>query len=150
MKKFFLLLILASLGLTACNKEETDAAAQLEIDKAVIEKYLIDHNLTALSTASGLHYIINIQGAGIKPSISSTVTVNYTGRLINGTIFDSGTESFPLTSVITGWQEGIPLFNVGGTGKLIIPSGLAYGAAETPNIPPNSVLIFDLYLISIK
>jgi FKBP-type peptidyl-prolyl cis-trans isomerase len=150
MKKIFVILILVIGGLTACNKVEADAAAQLEIDKAIIEKYLIDHNLTALSTASGLHYIINIQGSGIKPSISSQVSVNYTGRLIDGTIFDSGTASFYLSSVIPGWQEGIPLFNAGGTGKLIIPSSLAYGTSGGSAIPPNSVLIFDVYLISVQ
>ncbi len=139
-----------TLGLTACDKDENDAALQLEIDKEIIENYLSANQLTAESTASGLYYIIDNQGDGIKPSISSTVTVNYTGKLTDDTVFDSGTASFPLSNVIEGWQEGIPLFNAGGTGKLIIPSCLAYGSQGSGSIPPNTVLVFDIYLISVK
>ncbi len=139
-----------TLGLTSCDKDENDAALQLEIDKEIIENYLSANQLTAESTASGLYYIIDNQGDGIKPSISSTVTVNYTGKLTDDTVFDSGTASFPLSNVIEGWQEGIPLFNAGGTGKLIIPSCLAYGSQGSGSIPPNTVLVFDIYLISVK
>ncbi|MCD6092074.1 MAG: FKBP-type peptidyl-prolyl cis-trans isomerase [Bacteroidales bacterium] len=150
MKKIIMFFLAVSLGFTACDKTETDAAAQLEIDKGIIENYLADNDLTAQSTASGLYYIIDNQGAGLKPSLSSTVTVTYTGKLINGSVFDSGTSSFPLVGVIQGWQEGIPLFNAGGTGKLIIPSGLGYGSDSRSSIPANSVLIFDIYLVSVK
>jgi len=150
MKKILLFILAVSFGLTACNKDENDAEAQLAIDREIIENYLADNGLTAQHTDSGLYYIIDNQGTGIKPSISSYVTVNYTGKLVDGTVFDSGTASFSLTNVIAGWQEGIPLFNVGGTGKLIIPSGLGYGTDAVSIIPPNSVLIFDIYLISVR
>lgn len=143
-------ILAVTFGLTACDKGETDAEAQLAIDKEIIENYLAENNLTAQSTASGLYYIIDNQGEGIKPSISSTVTVSYTGKLLDGTVFDSGIESFPLANVIEGWKEGIPLFNAGGTGKLIIPSGLAYGTRGSGSIPSNTVLLFDIYLISVK
>jgi FKBP-type peptidyl-prolyl cis-trans isomerase FkpA len=149
MKRILLFILALSFGFTSCNKEEKDIDAQLAIDKEIIEKYLNDNGLTAQSTASGLYYIIDNQGTGIKPSISSTVTVTYTGKFINGTVFDSRTASFPLTSVIQGWQEGIPLFNAGGTGKLFIPSGLGYGSTVKSSIPANSVLVFDIYLISV-
>ncbi|MBN1651841.1 MAG: FKBP-type peptidyl-prolyl cis-trans isomerase [Bacteroidales bacterium] len=150
MRKIMVFILAATLGLTACDKDDNDAAAQLEIDKEIIENYLSVNQLTAESTASGLYYIIDNQGDGVKPSISSTVTVSYTGKLLDGTVFDSGTASFPLTNVIVGWQEGIPLFNAGGTGQLIIPSCLAYGTQGSGSIPPNTVLIFDIYLISVK
>lgn len=143
--------LVVSFGLTACKKED-GYDAQLEIDKAIIEKYLDDNGLTAQSSASGLYYIIDNQGTGIKPTINSTVTAKYTGKLLSGTIFDSGTASFPLANVIEGWQEGIPLFNAGGTGTLFIPSGLGYGSSGSGSgsIPPNTVLIFDVYLIGVK
>jgi len=150
MKKIILFFLAVSFGLTACNKEEKDAAEQLAIDKKVIEDYLLDNGLTAQSTASGLYYIIDNQGEGIRPSISSTVTTQYTGKFTSGSIFDSGTASFPLSNVIAGWQEGIPLFNAGGTGTLLIPSGLAYGPDGSYSIPANSVIIFDIYLISVQ
>ncbi|MBN2236662.1 MAG: FKBP-type peptidyl-prolyl cis-trans isomerase [Bacteroidales bacterium] len=133
----------------ACNKE-SDYDAQLEIDKAIIEQYLSDHDLTAQVTASGLYYIINNPGTGVQPTISSNVTVNYTGKLTTGLVFDSGTSSFPLSNVIKGWQEGIPLLKAGGTGKLFIPSGLGYGTTGSGSIPANTVLIFDVYLISVQ
>lgn len=150
MKRLILLFLAVSFGLTACNKEESDTDKQAEIDKAIIENYLAENDLTAEVLSSGLFYIIDKQGTGVKPTVSSTVTAKYTGKLINGVVFDSRTASFPLSNVIEGWKEGIPLFNEGGTGKLLIPSGLAYGSAARSTIPANSVLIFDIYLISVQ
>ncbi len=150
MKRLILLFLAVSFGLTACNKEESDADKQAEIDKVIIENYLAENDLTAEVLSSGLYYIIDKQGTGVKPTVSSTVTAKYTGKLINGIVFDSRTASFPLSNVIEGWKEGIPLFNEGGTGKLLIPSGLAYGSAARSTIPANSVLIFDIYLIDVQ
>lgn len=149
MRNLLTILLFITFALSGCKKEDS-AAAQLIIDKEIIENYLAEKSLTAQSTSSGLYYIITKQGTGVKPTISSNVTVNYTGKLVDGTQFDSGTASFPLTNVIKGWQEGIPLFNAGGNGKLFIPSGLAYGSEGRPGIPANSVLIFDVYLISVQ
>jgi len=152
MKKILLLILTVSFGLTACDKVENDANKQLELDKDIIENYLAENDLTAQSTASGLYYIIDNPGDGIRPSINSTVTVKYTGKFISGSVFEKPADaiSFPLSNVIKGWQEGIPLFNQGGTGTLIIPSGLCYGPQGRSTIPPNSVLIFEIYLISVK
>ncbi len=139
-----------SFGLIACTKEEIDTGAQLAIDKEIIENYLAEKGLTAQTTTSGLYYIIDNQGTGVRPTINSIVTVIYTGKLINGHVFEEPKVpiSFPLTNVIQGWQEGIPLFNSGGTGTLYVPSGLGYGSSGTNSIPANSVLIFEVYLIS--
>ena len=150
MRKAILFILTLAFGFTSCKIEENAPIEQLEIDKALIEEYLNNHNLKAQATASGIYYIIENQGSGIKPVVSSEVTVRYTGKLLNGIVFDSGTKSFPLSLVIQGWKEGIPLFNAGGTGKLFIPSNLAYGSTQQNKIPANSVLIFDIYLISVK
>ena len=149
MKKILVLLLAVTFGLTACNKDD-DYEDQLAIDKGIIEDYLADNGLTAQSTAQGLYYIIDNPGTGDHPTVSSTVTVRYTGKLLNGSVFDSGTISYSLSGLIEGWQIGIPLFGVGGSGTLFIPSGLAYGTTGQGSIAPNTVLIFDMELISFQ
>lgn len=150
MKKLLFLLLSLSLGMVSCTKDKS-ASAQLEVDKIAIEAYLAEHNLTAQSTASGLYYIIENQGTGAQPTVASTVTVKYTGWLLDGTQVDNGTITYPLNALIKGWQEGIPLFNEGGNGTLFIPSCLAYGTTGAgKDIPPNAVLIFDINLISVE
>lgn len=149
MKKLIVLLLAVTFGLTACNKDG-DYEAQLEIDKGIIEDYLDNNGLTAQSTTQGLYYIIDNQGTGDQPNINSIVTVRYTGKFLNGSVFDSGTISYSLASLIEGWQIGIPLFNAGGSGTLFVPSGLGYGTTGSGSIAPNTVLIFDMELISFQ
>jgi FKBP-type peptidyl-prolyl cis-trans isomerase FkpA len=145
MKKICLFFVVSLLFL-GCEEEDL-VKEQLEKDIAKIEKYLEENELTAESTSSGLHYIIEVQGTGAKPNYYSTVKVAYKGYLLDGTVFDEGTNTWELYNLVPGWQEGIPLFNKGGRGKLLIPSKLGYGAVAKPNIPANSVLIFDISLI---
>ncbi len=108
------------------------------------------------STPSGLQYEVLREGTGAKPGPTSTVEVHYEGRLINGSIFDSSyqrkeTISFPLNRVIPGWTEGLQLMPTGAKYRLYIPSELGYGARGAgADIPPNSALIFDVELISIR
>ncbi len=107
------------------------------------------------TTASGLQYKILQAGTGDYPSAESTVTVHYTGTLIDGTVFDSSVErgepiSFPLSGVIPGWTEGVQLINVGGKIELTIPYELGYGERGSGPIPPRSVLIFEVELIAIE
>ena len=148
----YLLLPLFGLLFFSCDKGLT-APQQLQADIEKIENYLADHNLTAQSTASGLHYIITTPGTGGHPSLSSNVTVRYTGKLLkNEKIFDqtNGTETttFALSGVIEGWQEGIPLLQKGGKGTFFIPSALAYGPYGSGSIPANAPLIFEVELVS--
>jgi FKBP-type peptidyl-prolyl cis-trans isomerase len=137
---------------------ETDQAL---IDAAIIEQYIADNELDATPATEGLYVVIDDPGAGQNPTINSTVRVKYDGKfielnaqnqLVEGDSFDVSSESgatFPLSNVIRGWQLGIPLFKTGGVGKLIIPSGLAYGASGSGSIAPNSVLVFDVELLEI-
>jgi FKBP-type peptidyl-prolyl cis-trans isomerase FkpA len=153
MQKLLYLMLLTGILLSACNKD-LSPEEQLAKDKEDIEKYLKDKGLTAKSTASGLYYIITEEGSGNNPTVNNTVTVKYKGYLLDGSIFDqttgSQTATFPLSNVIPGWQEGIPLFKKGGKGTLLIPSYLAYGPQSVGSIPANSPLIFDIELIDFK
>ncbi len=108
-------------------------------------------------TESGLQYEHLVVGDGPAPSASSTVTVHYSGTLIDGTEFDSSykrgeTISFPLSGVIPGWTEGLQLMKVGGKTRFVIPHDLAYGATPNPNspIPPYATLVFEVELFEVK
>ncbi|MBR6249156.1 MAG: FKBP-type peptidyl-prolyl cis-trans isomerase [Muribaculaceae bacterium] len=105
-------------------------------------------------TASGLQYQIVKEGTGRKPGPNDVVTVHYTGRLIDGTVFDSSVErgepaTFAVGQVIPGWVEGLQLMSEGAAWRLFIPSNLAYGPHGTGPIQPNSTLIFDVQLIKV-
>jgi FKBP-type peptidyl-prolyl cis-trans isomerase len=106
---------------------------------------------------SGLQYKILTPGTGPKPTASDSVVCNYRGTLVNGTEFDSSYKrgepaTFPVSGVIKGWTEALQLMPVGSKWQLVVPADLAYGARGTPNGPigPDSTLIFDVELISIK
>ena len=105
-------------------------------------------------TASGLQYEVLSLGTGAMPIASDTVTVNYEGRLMDGTVFDSSyargePTSFRLDEVIPGWTEGVQLMPAGSKYRFYMPSELAYGARGAGGvIGPNEVLIFDVELIS--
>ena len=102
----------------------------------------------------GLQYLVLTNGTGAMPSASDTVSVNYRGTLLDGTEFDSSYKrgqpaSFPVGGVIRGWTEALLKMNVGSNWKLFIPADLAYGEQGRPGIPPNSVLIFEVELLSV-
>ncbi len=137
------------IGLSACKKEDDlSQNEQLTLDIEKIENYLNEHDLEADKTNSGLYYIISSPGSGTYPSATSTVTVQYDGKLLDGTAFDDGTITSPLSRLIQGWIEGIPLLKSGGRGRLFIPSYMGYGAGGSGKVPANAVLIFDIHLIS--
>lgn len=112
---------------------------------------------TPIRTTSGLQYIDVTEGTGATPKTGQTVTVNYTGILLDGTKFDSSFDrnrpfSFQIGvgDVIQGWDEGISSMKVGGRRQLIIPSALAYGSQSVGEIPPNSTLVFDVEMLGIS
>ncbi len=104
---------------------------------------------------SGLQYKIIAEGSGKMPKTEDTVTVNYKGTLIDGTEFDSSYKrsepaTFKVNGVIKGWTEALQLMKEGSKWQLFIPSELGYGERGQGRIPPNSTLIFEVELISIK
>jgi len=118
-----------------------------------IVTYIEANNLDAMESETGLFYVIDEAGTGEQPSEVSNVTVAYKGYYTNGTVFDESNDigvSFNLNEVIPGWTEGIQYFKVGGSGKLLIPSSLAYGLFGNQSIPGGAVLIFDVKLRSVN
>ncbi len=146
----------------------TDAALKAEELKAekenamkeneMIAKYIADKQITPSKSSSGLMYIISEPGTGEQAQAGKTVKVHYTGRLLDGTKFDSSLDrSDPIEfklgqgMVIKGWDEGIALLKVGGKALLIIPSNLAYGSRGAGGvIPPFSPLTFEVELVSVQ
>jgi len=112
---------------------------------------------TEITTSSGLKYIDVVTGTGPSPQPGQTVTVNYTGKLVNGTEFDSSAKQgkpyqFRIGTgvVIKGWDEGLMTMKVGGKRKLTVPPGLGYRNQSNGLIPPNSTLLFDVELLDVK
>jgi peptidylprolyl isomerase len=108
-------------------------------------------------TASGLKYVDEVVGTGATPSMSSNVTVHYTGKLAaNGEVFDSSVQrgqpaTFRMSGVIKGFSEGLSTMKEGGKRTVFIPSALGYGpAGNGPRIPGNSDLIFEIELIKVQ
>lgn len=107
-------------------------------------------------TASGLQYKVIESGNGKSPAASSNVTVHYTGKLIDGSVFDSSVErgepiTFGLSNVIPGWTEALQLMKEGDKWILYIPYDLAYGErGHPPTIPPYATLIFEVELIKVN
>ncbi len=147
------------------DKKQADKAAKKKVEdikkdatEAVnIQKYMKENNLTAKPQPDGLVYIETLKGTGPKAENGKKVKVNYTGKLLDGTVFDSSEGKQPLEftlgtkSVIEGWEEGIAMMNQGGKAILIVPSKLGYrdkGAGKV--IPPNATLIFDVELVEVE
>jgi FKBP-type peptidyl-prolyl cis-trans isomerase FkpA len=108
-----------------------------------------------VTTASGLQYKVLAPGSGDSPKATDTVVVNYRGSLMNGTEFDSSYKggepaTFPVNRVIPGWTEALQLMKPGAKYQLFVPPQLAYDLRSPPQIPPGSLLVFDVELLSIK
>ncbi len=149
MKKLLVSFISLFALFTSCKKDTPfDAAKQAIIDDGLIQNYIKTNNITAIKDASGLYYQVITAGTGAYPTINSTVNVNYTGKLLDGTVFDSGNINYALQNLIKGWQIGIPYINKGGRILLIIPSALGYGNSSPGGaIPANAVLVFTVDLL---
>jgi len=152
MKRTLLLATISWVVLSSskCNDKTTGVAGS---DAQGNNKTSID----TVTTATGLKYIVWKKGQGERAETGDNVSVHYAGRLLSGAPFDNSYDrgkpfDFPLGGgrVIKGWDEGIAFLNVGDSATLIIPSTLGYGAADRPNIPANSTLVFDVQLMDVK
>ena len=147
MKKLLTLLIVPLFFACDIAVEDLNILNQGEED---ILKYLEENDLEATKTSTGLYYVVHEQGDGEPIGSNATVTVAYKGYFLNGIVFDKSSSdgiTFNLKQVIPGWTEGIPYFNEGGKGMLIIPPSLGYGAAGTQKIPGGAVLVFDIEIL---
>ena len=138
---------------------EREAAKASEPIRKASEKFLAENKTKegVVTTASGLQYKVIKMGTGKKPISGSTVTVHYTGKLIDGKVFDSSVErgqpaTFNTVQVIPGWQEAVLLMPVGSKFQLFLPASLAYGDRGAGNglIPGGAALIFDVELLDVK
>jgi len=149
-------------------KQKAAEAKQMLTDDKTLKAYFNKKHITPTKTASGLYYTITQEGSGEKAIAGDSVTMNYTGTLLDGTKFDSNTDTaFKHTqpfqfvlgkgAVIKGWDEGVALLKSGSKAVFYIPSPMAYGAQARPGsganpkgIPANSILLFDVELLSAK
>ncbi|MVM40341.1 peptidylprolyl isomerase [Spirosoma sp. HMF3257] len=143
--------------------QAADMEKQKGIDAKVIENYIAKNGMTgkAQKTESGVYYIVTQPGSGPTPQKGEVVQVHYTGKLLDGKVFDSSRTNpqaggkpaqfqLGVGMVIPGWEEGVSKLHKGEKATLIIPSTLAYGPRGNQAIPANSVLLFDIELIDIQ
>ncbi|MBO6079381.1 MAG: FKBP-type peptidyl-prolyl cis-trans isomerase [Bacteroidales bacterium] len=135
-------------------QKKSGVAAEIEKGAKFLEEN--KKNPEVKETASGLQYMVLQEGKGEHPTATSKVTVHYTGKLLDGTVFDSSVDrgepiTFGLNQVIRGWTEGLQLMTPGSKYRLFIPYNLAYGEnGAGAMIPGGATLIFDVELISFE
>ena len=147
----------AGIGFIPPNTDLKVVVELLEVkDKVVAEMWKVDSTLFK-TTPTGLKYAIISQGNGPAIELNKTVTIHYSGYLLNGTIFDSSVErDEPIMFVVgqgqvmPGWDEGMQLLKKGDKARFIIPPQLGYGEMQLEKIPANSTLIFDTEVIDVK
>jgi FKBP-type peptidyl-prolyl cis-trans isomerase FklB len=129
---------------------------RLNVEKQAGAEFLLHNKLNngVVELASGIQYKILQEGEGKKPELRSTIKAHYSGKLINGTEFDSSYKrrqpfTAPITALIKGWQEIIPMMKTGSKWTIWVPSDLAYGDRGVPGIPGGAVLNFDIELLEI-
>ncbi len=161
MKKIFLAITVLTTLFFSCGKKDTvcnyndSAVTASTSETANVQAYLTANNITATQHSSGFFYKITQVGTGqAVVNLCSNITIKYVGKLTNGTIFDQSpageTRTFTLGQLIVGWQKGIPLISSGGKITLYIPPSLGYGNSPVGTIPANSILIFDIELVSVS
>ena len=159
MRNVLFLLISATLVLTnlSCTKKNEQQCTPLSVqqDEATILNYGTTNGLNLQKHSSGLYYFIESMGSGETPGLSSYVSITYTGKLLNNSVFDQQMDAsktnWKLSNLIEGWQIGLPLIKKGGSIVLVVPSALAYGCQSVGGvIPSNSVLVFNISLVDVN
>ena len=156
MKKYLFAAAAIALLAGGCHKSSDKGCAVVTTtapttEVTMLKQFLDSAHITAVADSRGFYYNITDSGTGTKPSSCANVTLNYNGTYTNGTSFDANNNiTFGLSTLITGWQEGVPLIAPGGSITLYLPPTLAYGAAGAPpTIPANAMLIFKIDLLSV-
>lgn len=155
MKKILvgLSVVMALFAGDGCIKDAVCQDRTVQSEQGEIVNYAATQGITASAHSSGLYYQVINPGSGPTPGPGSTITIKYTGKLLNGVIFDDKSTtavSYILNSMIKGFQEGLPLIQKGGTIKLIIPSSMGYGCKGFGGVPGNSILYFEVELTDVQ
>ena len=142
-----------------CFKEKNDCEPRNMVapagEQSTLADYITSHSITAEKHSSGLYYQIIQSGIGLTPSICSSIKVNYSGTLTNGTEVEKNSQVvLNLKLMLEAWRIGIPLIKAGGRIKLYVPPSLAYGSegkkdGSTVVVPPNSIMIYDISLVEV-
>ncbi len=156
--------MISAIMLGGCKKD--DSQEQIEEEMRLLEQYLADNNITQEPTESGLYYIPLVEGTGVSPESLFWIEIEFTGMLIDGTVFSTSDEDFAQFNNIydeeflygparmrlgqiplRGLNEGIRLMKVGGIAKFIIPSGQGLGGNASGTVPAYSTLIYTVELL---
>lgn len=157
---FIVIVILSFIVVMSCGKTSDSSSVSCtdvppSADSSALLNFAKNKGITPVKDTTGLYYQILTQGTGAAPTDNSTIFVTYTGIRMNGTIFDSTTNSaktgWQLRTLIPGWRIGLPKIQAGGHIKLLIPSTYGYGCQGIANIvDSNSPLYFDITLVSVQ
>lgn len=137
-----------------CSKNDACRDKTVQSEQAAILAYASANGITGQLHSTGIYYQVTNPGSGVTPTPYNKVFVTYTGKRMDGTVFDSQSNAtltgWTLGGLIQGWQIGLQLIQKGGSIKLIIPSSLAYGCQGVTGIAGNSILYFDVTLVDVQ
>lgn len=140
---------------TSCLKEDTACSnVNPSTEDTTMTGYASRRGYTVTKHPSGMYYQVTSVGTGVVPTVNSKIRVRYKGLRMDDSQFDAGdnisaSSPWTLSSLIQGWQIGLPLIKKGGSIRLLVPSALAYGCNGNAGIAPNSVLYFEVDLIDV-
>jgi FKBP-type peptidyl-prolyl cis-trans isomerase FkpA len=138
----------------SCIKDTSCKDKSVQSEQAAILSYASTNGINATAHSSGMYYEVINPGSGVVPTPTSKVFVSYTGKLLDGTVFDiqnnPSVTGWQLNGLIQGWQLGLPLIHKGGTIRLLVPSSLGYGCNGFGSVPGNSILYFEIYLADVQ
>jgi FKBP-type peptidyl-prolyl cis-trans isomerase FkpA len=157
---FIVLVVMTFIVAASCGKASNSGGSPCSniapaADSSALLTFARSNGITPVKDTTGLYYQIITQGSGATPNGNSLLFVTYTGKRMDGVIFDSTTNAartgFQLGGLISGWQIGLPKIQAGGRIKLLIPSAYGYGCMGSGTaIPPNSPIYFDITLVSVQ
>jgi len=155
MKKllFVFPVVLAIFAGDGCIKDSVCQDKTIQSEQGEIISFAASQGITATAHSSGLYYQVINPGSGPSPTSGSVIVIKYTGKLLNGTIFDDKSTTpvtYALNGMIQGFQKGMPLIQKGGTIKLIVPSSMGYGCNGFGSVPGNSILYFEVELTDVQ
>ncbi len=142
----------------AADREQAELEAQKTAEQPMIDKYIVENKIAVQPTASGLYFIETQKGNNNKVLKGDTITVKYTGKFLDGKVFDSSDRSpvpvkfqIGVGQVIPGWDEALVMMSVGQKATVLIPSKIGYGDQGMQGaIPPYTPLVFDVEVVATK